>query len=860
MEREDLLAALDHHLDEAGHGEGSLVLIAGEAGAGKTSLIRAFVASLDESALVIEGACDPLTTPRPLSPLYDFAADPASGLSDLASADLEPIEMFQEVLDRLRASIRPILMVIEDVHWADEGTLDFLRFIGRRTASTRAAVLVTYRDDEVGAEHPLRPVLGQLIPLGTTNRLIVPALTMTAVERLSRDRSIDSERLHRLTGGNAFFVTEVLAAGDDLPTTVQDAVLSRVARLDGDARRVVEGVSIAPRALDMERVSALTGVDTTRIDDALAAGVLVGDGHRLRFRHELARAAVEESMPPGRRLGLHRRMLALLDEDSDPDLARLAHHAIRAGDVERIIDHAPAAAREASARGAHKEAVAFYEAALKHPDRIADDLFAGLLVDLARELGVIDRHEKATKHLESAISYYRATGRWRELGKTLAALSSARWRMSDLAGAMEALAEAMEILEPHGVTPELAEAHYISSYQNMLARHGTQALEDIEVAREMAAKTNPGLLWNIRMMEGTIHLVAGDADTGISILEESMENARLEGNQRHLAIALGMLGSGGGEARRYRQAIPALEKGVEHGLATDEDYQVGYDRSWLARIAFEQGRWRDVEELADLVSRTTSQEAGIAMLTAMSALGRVRVRRGDRDGKELLEAMVEAGRRHELQHAWNAICGHAEYLWLSGRGGDSLHELEPAFQRALDAESEWARGELGYWMWKAGAIDGPPPGAAEPFALLMSGRWEEAASAWRAIGCPYEVGLCLAEGPEDALLEALEIFDSLGARPMADLVRSRLREMGADRIPRGPSRQTRANPAGLTNRQFEILNLIAEGLANGEIADRLFLSKKTVEHHVSAVYEKLGVSTRPEAIAAMAGLRDQPGS
>ncbi|MGB8362213.1 MAG: AAA family ATPase, partial [Acidimicrobiia bacterium] len=269
LEREDLIAALERHLGEAVHGEGSLVLIAGEAGAGKTSLIRDFVASLDDSTLVIEGACDPLTTPRPLSPLYDFAADTASGLTDLATSSLTPIEMFQEVLDRLRASIRPVVMVIEDVHWADEGTLDFLRFIGRRAAGIGATVLVSYRDDEVGPDHPLTPVLGQLIPLETTSRMVVPALSLTAVQTLSRDRALDFKRLHRITGGNAFFVTEVLAAGDDLPANVQDAVLSRVALLDRDARRVVEGVSIAPRSLEIERVSALVGIEQARIDDAL---------------------------------------------------------------------------------------------------------------------------------------------------------------------------------------------------------------------------------------------------------------------------------------------------------------------------------------------------------------------------------------------------------------------------------------------------------------------------------------------------------------------------------------------------------------------------------------------------------------
>lgn len=238
------------------------------------------------------------------------------------------------------------------------------------------------------------------------------------------------------------------------------------------------------------------------------------------------------------------------------------------------------------------------------------------------------------------------------------------------------------------------------------------------------------------------------------------------------------------------------------------------------------------------------------MTTALGALARVRVRRGDPGGSELLAEVLKTESLHELQHVWSPISGLAEHHWLGGR----LEEMEPVlaggYRRALDTDSGWARGELGYWMWKAGAIDSPPDGAAEPFALQMSGKWGEAADLWREIGNPYEVGLSLSEGDVEAMKEALEIFDTLGARPMADRVRRRLREMGAESIPRGPSRATRENPAGLTNRQVEVLELISGGLSNAEIADRLFISKKTVEHHVSAVYSKLGVDSRTKAAAA----------
>ncbi len=132
----------------------------------------------------------------------------------------------------------------------------------------------------------------------------------------------------------------------------------------------------------------------------------------------------------------------------------------------------------------------------------------------------------------------------------------------------------------------------------------------------------------------------------------------------------------------------------------------------------------------------------------------------------------------------------------------------------------------------------------------MSDKWRDAARAWRELGCPYEVALALAQGDGEAKLEALSIFDSLGARPMAHKLRSKLREAGVDHIPRGPTETTRSNPAGLTPRQLEVLDLMMQGMTNLEIAEKLFLSKKTVEHHVSAIYSKLGVSGRAKAAKA----------
>ena len=842
---------MEEGLRDAARGSGSMVLIAAEAGAGKTSLIRAFVDSQDDSTLVIEGACDPLTTPRPLSPLHDFAAAPASGLAGLTAADRPVIEIFAEVLGRLRHSMRPVLMVIEDIHWADEATLDFLKYVGRRVGNSKGLVLCTYRDDEVGSDHPLQPVLGQLLPLEWTHRLRVPLLSIEAVSELARDQPFDPGDLMRLTDGNPFFVTEILANDQGLPESVQEAVLARVARLDEQPRRVVEVVSVAPRSLEIGHASLIATASLDDVDAALSAGVLGSDGRSLRFRHELARSSVEKSLPPARRLGLHSRMLRLLEGQEPSDLARLAHHAMHAGEGDRVIRYAPSAAREAAQRGSHKEAVAFFEAALAYGDLLDGDEQAGMRVALANELGIVDRRLEALEQIDRAVGHYRASGNEKALAATLIPHWGARWRFEDAARFRQGLEEALRILENEGPSDELANGYLTSAYQYMLARRGGDATRELARARSIAvAAGTDETAWIMTMLEGTVKVVVGDVTTGIEILSEMIEQAKAEDRVDDQVLSLMMLGSGGGEVRRYQVAISALERGVEHGLTVDQDYLAAYSRAWLARVAFEQGRWDDAVEYATLVDRATVYRSGIAILTGLSALGRVRVRRGDPGGLALLDEMVALAHDHELQHGWNAICGRAEYFWLKGEPERALDQLAPAYARALDTDSEWARGEIGFWMWRVGAIDGPPEGAAGPFASQMSGDWRAAAKTWQEFGCPYEVAMALADGAEQAKLEALEILDRLGAGPLGDRLRSELREMGVGSIPRGPTKQTLSNPAGLTTRQIEVLRLLADGLSNAQIAADLYISKKTVEHHVSAIYNRLDVPSRHEAIRA----------
>jgi DNA-binding CsgD family transcriptional regulator len=219
---------------------------------------------------------------------------------------------------------------------------------------------------------------------------------------------------------------------------------------------------------------------------------------------------------------------------------------------------------------------------------------------------------------------------------------------------------------------------------------------------------------------------------------------------------------------------------------------------------------------------------------------------------ELLESAVSVG---ELQYLGPAASARAEAAWLEGRTDAIAQETNTAFALALRQRAPHYLGELACRRWRAGLLSELPAGVSEVYRLTIVGEWEGAASLWEDAGYPYEAALALADsGDPEALREARERLRTLGASPAVAIVTRRLRELGERGLPRGPRPRTRANPAGLTARELEVLPFLAEGLRNAEIAERLVVSQKTVDHHVSAILRKLGVRTRGEAGAAASRL------
>jgi DNA-binding CsgD family transcriptional regulator/tetratricopeptide (TPR) repeat protein len=840
IEREELLGRLADSLEHARLDSGRLVLVGGEAGVGKTTLARGVVDCCAPSVRVLWGACDPLSTPRPLAPFRDMAP--------FASLLLEAHgrhELLTALFDELCVHT---LMVVEDVHWADEATLDVLRFVGRRVLRTRSLVVVTYRDDEVAREHPLRTVLGDLATAPGCERLRVPALTPAGVRTLATGSSLDHERLYEVTGGNAFYVSEVLAApGWTVPLSVADAVFARVSRLSPDTRELIDLVSLAPGGLEAEIAAHLIDGGGAALDEAVEHGVLVGSAARISFRHELARLAIEGAVAAGRRRELHVRLLDLLEARATPDPARLAHHAEAAGDAARVLRHAPTAAREASARGSHREAARQYERAVAHADGLPPAELADLLFLWAEERRGFDEPGDRAALLARIIELRRKCDDARGAGMALTLLARIYWAMGRSREGFECAAEAIATLEPLGEGPELAHAYAGYSMQEMTAHHGAEAVRwgrrAVELAERVGAPKAQLMALNAI---GLAQLECFEQLEGIDDLERAARLAEAHGDDYEVGRALGNLGAGLGEIRRYERAASYLERAISFSEERDLDDTTGHATADLAKIRFEQGSWDEAERLAASAIRHRETSLGIPIV-ALCVRGRIRARRGDPEAAPLLdEAWALARDTGDLAWVWPVAAGRAEAAWLAGRDRDVPPLVEPVYERACEAGLRWAIGELGSWLVRARALERLPEAAAPPYTLP----WREAAEAWRGIGCPYEQAEALAEGDEAAMRESLAILTRLGAEPAADMLRERMRRAGVRRVPARPRASTRTAPAQLTRRQLEVLALVESGLSNAEIARRLFISEKTAGHHVSAILQKLGAGSRGEAAAA----------
>jgi DNA-binding CsgD family transcriptional regulator/tetratricopeptide (TPR) repeat protein len=639
-----------------------------------------------------------------------------------------------------------------------------------------------------------------------------------------------------------------------VPASARDAVLARAAGLSSGSRDVLEVAALTGARVDLPLLHAATGCPPAAVDELVASGLLgADDGPGLRFRHEIARLAVEQAIAAHRRAAIHGRILTALCASGADDDTRMAFHAEGAGDAAAVLRYAPPAARRAAGLGSHREAAAQFQRALRFAAEADATTVAGLYDSLSAELVLLDRAEEAAEASEQALERWGAIGNRIREGDTIRALSCITWQLCRGPEAQALAERAVNILEPLDAGAELAQAYGCLASDWSLAGRDEEAMEMARRAQVLGTRIGAP-----NVVSDALNTEAIAAATLGREWEELMERAL------RMALAGGLHAAAGraycnfyalySEQRRFAAAEPLFTEGVaycdEHDIANYGTFL----RSERTSVLEKTGHWDEALALSQEILDHAAPSP-VTRLCPMHRIGAILARRGDPRARDYLSrAMAAADMTGEPQQIVPVRLSTAESYWLEGRAYEARREAELAADVAAGSGT-WLSGAAAVWLQRAGSTRVVTGELAEPYRLQAEGYPGKAAQLWRDLGCPYEAALALlGTGKEAALREALSIFAGLGATAAIRLARQKLRGLGVRSVPAGPRSATRADPAGLTRREREVLGLICAAQTNAEIAATLFISAKTVDHHVSAVLAKLGAPNRGAAAAEAARL------
>jgi DNA-binding NarL/FixJ family response regulator len=956
------LAGLLAALQTAISGEPAVVLVGGEVGVGKTRLVdEAALGALDAGARVLTGSCIELGgRGLALSPLVDALRslmrvmdpdeldgflgparrelarllpelDPEVAMSLTPAAEegnTRLLEMVFGLIQRLAAD-RPLMVVIEDLHWADQSTLDLVSLLVRALRGVRVLLVLTFRSDELHRGHPLRPLISGWERVRSVRRMELPRFSqneaagqLEAILGTPPTRST-LETVYERSEGNAFLIEEILgalqagAAADELPLTLRDVLLARAERLSAPTLSLLRIAAAAGRSVPDRLLAAVAQVDEPSLDLALRESVehhlLVVDetNHGYRFRHALTRDAIYSDMLPRERVRIHAAYAAALSADpalagADASLAaQLALHWSAAHDLPRALVACVEAARLAASY-APAEALRHLELALELWPSVPDAA-ERCRMDIVEVLRLAAASAYAAADLERSLALYDEalaeldSGEEERIALVLAAMSAAQGDLGRDAEATSMAERAVSLLAPE--PPTVARAVVLVSLASRrimdvdMRECSAVAAEAVEAARGAQAREQEAAAMIIL---GTSRAYLGDIQDGVAELRRGLElavslgeNALALRGYLNLSDALQMLGES-------REAADVAARGLELAgrVGLTRHVYGGYLRANQVEALIHLGRWSDAESLV-----SEGVELGISGVVA-SALILHRARIAALAGRfEDAERDLDGMRGLEIaQFALPTAFVRALVALGKGRAGEARERIERALATGPEAFLERYEWPLVWMGLRIEAECGQPRpdrvsaleahGNALPTrsaqtrayralaaieaarAAGAEARWPDAVGAARDSGDPYLLTYALVHAARDAiqagdrdraevpLAEAAQLAAEIGAESMLgqarDLARrARLRLAATDSAAR--SEEPDLDSFGLTDREREVLDLVAAGRSNPQIAGELFISPKTASVHVSHIISKLNVSSRGEAaaVAHRLGLRAQ---
>jgi|KBSSwiS6_1023812.scaffolds.fasta_scaffold00788_2 DNA-binding CsgD family transcriptional regulator len=852
IERDDFLNLLQTKFESVSNGEGHCILLCGEAGIGKTSLLKNFCREHKGKGKIYQGICDALFTPRPLAPVYDIIWQMHRDSGEDSFDMTDRAALFGYILHKLEEQEGTTLVILEDIHCADEATFDFIKFLARRIGRLSCLFIVTYRDNEIHAGHPLRNVLGQL-PLDSFTKMRLTSLSKAAVEELALEKGYKGEDVYSISGGNPFYVNEILASYSiGIPDNIKDSILSSYDRLDARTKHVWQILSILPTGCEVKYLERLEPQYAAAIHSGIELGILIPKNGLLSFKHELFRRAVESSLSPLVRMELNQRILDLFTENFEQDnqLERIIHHAKNSNQNDLVVKYAPLAAKQAAGLGAHIEASKLYLSAIEYYQGNDKDTLIRFYDSYAYECYLTNQIREAIIYTERSLQILKEKNDIEKTGSCMRFLSRLWWFNGNSKKAESYANNAIGVLSDQPDSKAKGMAFSNMSQLKMLFDQRAECIAWGERAIAIAKKLHDDeTLCHALNNVGTVRMrVHSSRQEGIGMLQQSLDIALRNSFHEHGARAYTNLGSNAVEMKDFLFGKKVLEEGIKYCEERDLDSLAFYLATYKSRLNLETGNWDEAYCTTSNLIKNVDTPV-IVRTGALVIVATIMMRRGETDVMPLLsEAREKAFAIGELQRILPVITALLEYEWISEMQVIEQKDIDHVIKMIEHTGNIYENSEFAFWLFKARKQTVILREFFEGYRVANQKKAKETAALWKQIGSPYNRSLALFEGDENNKREAISIIHKLEARAVYEKMKQQMRASGIKSIPRGIRKTTRTNPAHLTERELEVLQLLKESLQNKEIANKLFISPKTVDHHISSILFKLDVNSRTKAV------------